>query len=98
MKSWGVEPALFEGYDPNKKQLLQEIVLNYDMEPFMTSKEEAQRFTLEHGARADVFEVKETGEWSVQLKKGATLHVPKALRFDRFVAGQLPTACCPIRV
>jgi len=27
----------------------------------------------------------------VRLKKGATLYIPKALRFDRLVAGQIPT-------
>lgn len=88
-----VEPELFDGYDPNRKQIIQEVVVNYDMEPFLTSKEEAQRFTLQHGAFVDVFEVKETGQWSVQLKKGAALYVPKALKFDRLVAGQIPTAC-----
>lgn len=29
--------------------------------------------------------------WTVRFRKGATLYVPKALRFDRLVAGQIPT-------
>ena len=30
-------------------------------------------------------------QWHVLLRRGAVLYVPKALRFDRFVAGQVPT-------
>jgi 3-oxoacyl-(acyl-carrier-protein) synthase len=38
----------------------------------------------------DVYELT-PGQWVVKLKKGATLFVPKALRFDRLVAGQIPS-------
>lgn len=33
----------------------------------------------------------ESGEWSVKLKRGARILVPKAFHFNRLVAGQLPT-------
>lgn len=39
---------------------------------------------------ADVFQG-EGGGWQVQLRRGATISVPRALRFDRFVAGQVRT-------
>ena len=32
----------------------------------------------------------ESGEYTVRFKKGASLYIPKALRFDRLVAGQIP--------
>lgn len=86
-----IEPELFNGYDPNKKQLLQEVVIEEDLDPFESSKETAEEFKREHGDRVEVFEVPESGEYTVRLKKGATLLIPKALKFDRLVAGQIPT-------
>ncbi|RKF59343.1 Fatty acid synthase subunit alpha [Erysiphe neolycopersici] len=86
-----IEPALFRGYDPNKKQFLQEVVIQEDLEPFEASKETAEEFKLEHGDNAEIFEIPDTGEYIVRMKKGATLLIPKALQFDRLVAGQIPT-------
>lgn len=86
-----IEPELFNGYNPEKKQMIQEIVVEEDLEPFEASKETAEQFKHEHGDNVDVFEIPETGEYSVKLLKGATLYIPKALRFDRLVAGQIPT-------
>ncbi|KAI9818699.1 MAG: 3-oxoacyl-[acyl-carrier-protein] synthase [Thelocarpon impressellum] len=86
-----IEPELFEGYDPNKKQLLQEIIIEEDLDPFESSKETAEEFRREHGSKVEIFEIPESGEFSVRIKKGATLLVPKALKFDRLVAGQIPT-------
>ncbi|KAI9721035.1 MAG: hypothetical protein M1812_002515 [Candelaria pacifica] len=86
-----IEPELFGGYDPKKKQLLQEIVIEEDLEPFESSKETAEEFKREHGEKVEIFEVSDSSEYTVRLKKGATLLIPKALKFDRLVAGQIPT-------
>ncbi|PIG90258.1 fatty acid synthase alpha subunit FasA [Aspergillus arachidicola] len=86
-----IEPELFKGYDPKKKQLLQEIVIEEDLDPFEASKETAEEFKREHGDKVEIFEVPESGEYTVRLKKGANLLIPKALQFDRLVAGQVPT-------
>ncbi|KAF3767970.1 hypothetical protein M406DRAFT_70070 [Cryphonectria parasitica EP155] len=86
-----IEPELFDGYDPNKKQLLHEVVIEEDLDPFETSKETAEEFKREHGEKVEIFEVTETGQYTVRMKKGAGLWIPKALRFDRLVAGQIPT-------
>lgn len=86
-----IEPELFKGYDPNKKQLLQEIVIEEDLDPFESSKETAEEFKREHGEKVEIFEIPESGEYTVRLRKGASLLIPKALRFDRLVAGQVPT-------
>lgn len=85
-----IEPELFNGYDPKKKQLLQEIQIEEDLDPFEASKETADEFKREHGEKVETFEL-ESGEYQVRLKKGATLLIPKALKFDRLVAGQVPT-------
>ncbi|KAL1956694.1 hypothetical protein VTO42DRAFT_6944 [Malbranchea cinnamomea] len=90
-----IEPELFNGYDPKKKQLLQEVVLQEDLDPFEASKETAEEFKREHGDKVEIFEIKETGEYTVRLLKGATLLIPKALKFDRLVAGQIPTGWNP---
>lgn len=86
-----IEPELFNGYDPNKKQLMQEVVIEEDLDPFESSKETAEEFKREHGDKVEIFEVADSGEFTVRLKKGATLLIPKALKFDRLVAGQIPT-------
>lgn len=85
-----IEPELFNGYDPKKKQLLHEVQIEEDLDPFEASKETAEEFRREHGDKVEIFEL-ETGEYTVRLRKGATLLIPKALRFDRLVAGQIPT-------
>lgn len=86
-----IEPELFGGYDPKKKQLLQEIQIEEDLDPFEASKETAEEFKREHGDKVEIFEVADSGEYTVRLRKGAALLIPKALRFDRLVAGQIPT-------
>ncbi|GLA41797.1 putative PKS/NRPS-like protein biosynthetic cluster [Aspergillus niger] len=84
-----IEPEINDGYDPYKKKFLQEVVLDEDMPPFKTSKETAEQLRLEHGDKVDV--IPEGEEYTVRLLKGACLMIPKALRFDRAVAGQIPT-------
>ena len=86
-----IEPELFKGYDPKKKQLLQEVVIEEDLDQFEASKETAEEFKREHGEKVEIFELAESGEYTVRLLKGATLLIPKALKFDRLVAGQVPT-------
>ncbi|KAK9477443.1 3-oxoacyl-reductase [Lipomyces japonicus] len=86
-----IESDLFNGYDPKKKKVLQEIQIEHDLEPFETSKETALEFRREQGDKVEIFEITETGQWTVRLLKGAALFIPKALQFDRLVAGQIPT-------
>ncbi|KAH8707112.1 fatty acid synthase-like protein [Phaeosphaeriaceae sp. PMI808] len=86
-----IEPELFNGYDPKKKQLMQEIQIEEDLDPFEASKELADEFKCQHGDHVEIFAIEDSGEYTVRMKKGATLLIPKALRFDRLVAGQIPT-------
>lgn len=86
-----IEPELFHGYNPNKKEFVQEVVLEEDLAEFEASKETAEHFKLEHADKVEIQENPETGEYTVKLLKGATLFIPKALKFDRLVAGQIPT-------
>lgn len=84
------EPELFNGYNPEKKTFYQEVQLNHDLEPVEISADDAARFKREQGANVDVW-AQESGEWFAKFKKGARILVPKSVRFDRLVAGQIPT-------
>lgn len=83
-------PELFRGYDPNKKVFNQEIELLHDLEPFEASEINTQRYKHEHSGKCDVW-AGDGGQWFVKFKKGACIFVPKAFKFSRTVAGQIPT-------
>jgi len=51
-----IEPELFGGYDPNKKNLLQQIAIDHDMAPIEVSKEEAIAFKRQHGDSVETYE------------------------------------------
>ncbi|GMM28780.1 trifunctional fatty acid synthase subunit [Martiniozyma asiatica (nom. inval.)] len=86
-----IEPELFNGYDPKKKNMIQEVVIQHDLEPFVTDKPTADQYKLMHEELVEVFPDETGDEYTVKILKGATLYIPKALRFDRLVAGQIPT-------
>ncbi|KAH8924677.1 hypothetical protein BT69DRAFT_1308121 [Atractiella rhizophila] len=88
-----IEPEINRGYDPLKKGWLQEIELNHDLEPIETSAEDAEKFKLQHGDKVDIYV--EGERFFAKLKKGAKIVVPKASKFDRLVAGQIPTGWNP---
>ncbi|KAF9490473.1 fatty acid synthetase alpha subunit [Pleurotus eryngii] len=85
-----IEPELFRGYDPNKKVFNQEIELIHDLEAIEVSESEAQKFKYQHGEKCDIWAGKD-GSWFVKFKKGACVFVPKAFKFSRTVAAQIPT-------
>ncbi|KAL0953237.1 hypothetical protein HGRIS_004490 [Hohenbuehelia grisea] len=85
-----IEPELFRGYDPNKKVFNQEVELIHDLEAIEVAESEAQKFKLQHGDKCDIW-ANDSGSWFVKFKKGACVFVPKAFKFSRTVAGQIPT-------
>lgn len=91
-----IEPELFKGYDPARKTFCQEVVIDYDMAPIEVSREEAEQFKLLHGEKTEIYE-NSNGNWNVKLKRGSAIYIPKALRFDRLVAGQIPTGWDAVR-
>jgi fatty acid synthase subunit beta len=60
------------------------------MAPVECTEEEAQHFKRQHGDNVVVY-ADDDGVWHAVFKKGAQLYIPKALKFDRLVAGQIPT-------
>ncbi|CAK4742173.1 unnamed protein product, partial [Aphanomyces euteiches] len=79
----------FEGYDPKKKIILQQVVVEKDMRPIeVASREEGLGYQKELGDdNCDVFD----GSWMIRLRQGAVLSIPKNLHLNRWVAGQIPT-------
>ena len=87
-----VEPALFEGYDPAHKTLYHQVAIDKKMAPLeVESKQAALEYRRELGEdNVDIFQ-SENGTWFVRLRPGAVIWIPRALKFNRFVAGQIPT-------
>ncbi|THC93898.1 hypothetical protein EYZ11_006616 [Aspergillus tanneri] len=79
-----IEPELLNGYDPERKEFLHEVVVDEDLPAFEASKDTADALKLRFGDK-------------VQIKKGAHFLVPKAVPFTRKVAGLLPTGWNPTR-
>lgn len=90
-----VEPTLFDKYDPDKKHMSQEILVQEDLAPFETSKETALSFKREHGDKVEVYPSNESDSYNVVMKKGAVILVPKAIKFTNNVAAQIPTGWDP---
>ncbi|KXN65985.1 thiolase-like protein, partial [Conidiobolus coronatus NRRL 28638] len=74
-----------------------EVVIDHDLEPIELPEEEAEDFKKKHGDKVDIIEVKSTGQFLAKFRRGASLYIPKALQFDRLVAGQVPTGWDPKR-
>lgn len=80
---------MFRGYDPKHKVFNSEVELIHDLEPLEVTDSDAEKFKKEHGDKCDIW-AGEGGEWFVKLKKGARVYIPKAISYNRLVAGQLP--------
>ncbi|XXH05515.1 beta subunit of fatty acid synthetase [Hypoxylon texense] len=90
-----IEPNALDHPNRDSKQFLQEVIVQHDLEPFNASFETAMEFVREHGDKAEIKQIPKSDQFSVRIRKGATLMVPKARVFDRIVGGQLPTGWDP---
>lgn len=69
---------------------MQELLLQHDLPAFEVPAETAEDLRRKHGDKITIM-FDESGACRVKLKAGAAIMVPLASRFDRTVAGQLPT-------
>ena len=88
-----IEPDLFDGHDPHNKTFLYQVAINHELNPIEVSEEEAKHFKQKHQDNVEIYD--KNGTWYVVFKKGTMLYIPKALKFDRFVAGQVPSSWNP---
>ncbi|KAH8681837.1 fatty acid synthase subunit alpha [Xylariales sp. PMI_506] len=79
---------------PDKEPVLHEVVITEDLEPFEVSLETAESFKREHGDKVVIRETA-SGQYSVVLKGGITLMVPKSVPFKNGVGAQMPTGWDP---
>lgn len=79
---------------PNKEQVLHEVAITEDLEPFEVSLETAEDFKREHGNKVIIDETAD-GQYSVLLKAGTTLMIPKAVTFRNALGAQMPTGWDP---
>ncbi|PYI00540.1 putative 3-oxoacyl-synthase [Aspergillus sclerotiicarbonarius CBS 121057] len=91
-----IEPELLNGYDPDRKEFLHEVVVNEDLPVFTAARATAEAFKLRYGDKV-VTTPQGDDECAVRIKKGAHFLVPKAVPFSRKVAGLLPTGWDPAR-
>lgn len=88
-----VENGMHEGYDPLNKTFLHTVALDKDGPEVECSPEDARNLKQQHAERVDI--VTRGGTTFFRLRKGAVMYVPKSMRTDRFVAGQIPTTWDP---
>ena len=87
-----IEPELLGGYDPDKKEYLQEIAIEDDLPEFDATLATAQAFKLRHGEGAVIRQLEEPDSFRVHLKAGTHIMVPKAVPLpSSVVAGLLPS-------
>jgi fatty acid synthase subunit beta len=86
-----LEPELFWGFDPRHgAKFYHSVLIDHDLEPVEVADEEtAREFQKMHGDNCVAFV--SDGVWFVKIKRGSTIYVPKSMRRDRWVCGQVPT-------
>jgi fatty acid synthase subunit alpha len=90
-----INPSPLDHPSRDKKQILQEVVIQKGIEPFATSHDTAMEFVREHGDKVEIQQIPGSDEYSVRFLKGAVLMIPKATIYDRIVGGQIPTGWDP---
>ena len=90
-----IEPEGLGGYDPVRKELLHEVAVDDDLPAFEASSSTAQAFKRRHEDKITLTPIEGSEDVKVQVKRGAHFLVPKAVQFDRTVAGQLPKGWNP---
>ncbi|PVU88844.1 hypothetical protein BB561_005677 [Smittium simulii] len=91
-----IDPSINLGYTPDAKTFIREVLIEKDMRPIVTSKDEADNFILQNGNKVKVWKNNDES-YSVQFLKGSSIFVPKASVFDGLISGQIPTGFDPER-
>ena len=87
-----IEPDMLGGYDPERKEYMQEIAIEDDMPEFDATLATAEAFKLKHGDRVVIKQMEEPDSFRVQVKAGAHIMIPKAVPLpSSVIAGMMPT-------
>ena len=77
-------------YNPDKCKVFAEVVLEKDFVIPVKSEKEARGFVELEPSSSEAYYNTEKDEWQVVRRKGSTILVPKAIKINNFVAGQIP--------
>ena len=91
-----IEPQLLGGYDPHKKDYLQEVAVEEDLPEFDATLATAEAFKLKNGDQVIVRPTDDPDSFRIQVKAGARIMVPKAIPLpSSVVAGLVPSGWNP---
>lgn len=79
----------------DKREVFQEIVLEEDLPPFETTRENAEALRHRHGNNVRLTGKGNGETCQVQLQQGVSIRIPKSIMAPPVVAGQLPTGWSP---
>ena len=92
MDNCGIRLVESEG---KERQVLQEIVVQQDLEPFNASRETAEEYQRIHRQNVEVYQSLGSAEWTIRIKAGATVMIPRAAGTGDLVAARIPTGWDP---
>ena len=91
-----VEPDV-AGYDPDQVPVLSVVYLDRDLTFQVSSRAEAETFVQADPGNTLVREDAARGQWTVTRRAGSEVRVPRSVRWQRHVAGLVPTGFDPKR-
>jgi fatty acid synthase subunit alpha len=77
--------------DPSQTQMLHEVFVAEDLDPFEVSLETAEDFSRQHGDRVTVVPTADGDNATVTIRKGVTLFIPKSASSRGTIGAQMPT-------
>lgn len=82
-------------YNPNKKTMLQEVVLMQDFK-VVVCEELMKEYKLMHDdSQINIVPMNKDDMYEVHFLPGTKMYLPKAFKFDRYVSGQIPLGWDP---
>ena len=77
--------------DPSQTQMLHEVFVTEDLDPFEVSIETAEELRREHGDKVTLVPTADGDNASVTIRKGVTLLIPKSVSARGTIGAQMPT-------
>ena len=85
------------GFDPRGLETVTPVYLERDMTFSVSSEAEARSFVDSEPDSARAHFDEDAEQWKVTRIAGSEIRVPRKIRLDRFVAGQIPSGFDPVR-
>ncbi|MCB1305449.1 MAG: hypothetical protein KDK37_14275, partial [Leptospiraceae bacterium] len=86
------------GFDPQKRPVLSEVVLEEDFYVPVSSQEEGREYCNALPDETDLYHDSEKQQWFIRRRAGSTIRMLKSVALERYVAGQIPDGWDPERL